>query len=190
MNTDSTLGYAVTTNVVEVDLTEQLKTRLDTLIDTITASKLSLLYYIYKYPELAYSSYDKYLCQECTSICYANDTFSIGLPINSIRFTLRSLLRYYSNTICTQFASRYNRQQALENFIHSYPEVLLVYPEIRSTESKVGTKIIVGEFSFTVKSTITGTPTFIEFVKTDLKYAELFYTDNDNVVRELSEFRK
>ena len=154
---------------------------LHTVIDTAQASKEALVHYLESNPSVTDQDIQNFLAKECDSISIVNDHLAIGLPMNSFRFTLNTLLHHYFADIVPNATTHQLRVNALSRFVSENPEITLVFPQM------LGRNLYVGDFTFSVNN-ITVAPTFVQFDKRDLTYVNVFYFADSSRVKELSEY--
>jgi len=176
------LGHRAYCTQAQTNLSPEVKQKISTTIDTVSASKKAVCEYLRDNPDATAKMANAFADNECTAISRVNDHLGIGIPMNSFRFTLRASLYHYYNTLIPEIAYHPFRVGAFSKFIEDHREVLLVFPVAR------GLTITVGELQFSVNRMNTA-PTFIEFVEPDLSKVNMFYTLDKSSIRRLSEFQ-
>lgn len=174
------LGQEASSLTFPVVITQNNLDLLNTVIDTVHASKEALLQCIKENPAITEEGLRAKIVEECHSIAKVNDHFAIGLPMNSFRFTLHYLMIHYLNDLVPEIPHVGFRLKELERFVMAYEEIALVFPEVFGTEWHVG------DLSFSVKS-FCNKPTFVHFVKPNLHYATGYFLKDPAVVKQFSE---
>ncbi len=183
---NSLLGHKVSVSESIAVHTPKSVELLNTFIDTVSASKRALCEFLRDNPTAKESDAYAFIREECTAISTVNDHLSIGIPMNSFRFTLKAAADYYFRTIVPESQYAPFRIGALIRFIEDYPEAMLVFPVVAAGDE---TNVSVGELRFSVNN-LYASPHFLQFLLPDLTKVRLFYADDPEVIRAHSEIPK